>query len=84
VPLTVERLDARDWPDDVLDELFAGAFPPFITAGPASRPGPSGSATVQMWSAADPRDFTLMEITAEGAGDGHQRGQVVLSGTTHQ
>jgi len=25
--LTVERFDARTWPDDVLDELLAGAFP---------------------------------------------------------
>ena len=32
MPFTVERLDARDWPDDVLNELFAGAFPSFITA----------------------------------------------------
>jgi hypothetical protein len=30
--LTVERLDARTWPDDVLDEQFGGAFPAFITA----------------------------------------------------
>lgn len=30
--LTVERFDARTWPDDVLEELFAGAFPAFITA----------------------------------------------------
>jgi hypothetical protein len=32
VPVTVERFDARTWPDKVLDELFAGAFPTFITA----------------------------------------------------
>lgn len=30
--LTVERFDARDWPADVLEALFAGAFPEFITA----------------------------------------------------
>ena len=29
---TVERSDARVWPDDVLNELFADAFPAFITA----------------------------------------------------
>ncbi len=28
----VERFDARTWPEDVLEELFAGAFPEFITA----------------------------------------------------
>jgi hypothetical protein len=28
----VERFDARTWPEDVLKELFAGAFPEFITA----------------------------------------------------
>lgn len=30
--VTVERLDARTWPDDVLDPLFEGAFPEFIEA----------------------------------------------------
>ena len=30
--LNIERFDARTWPEDVLDELFAGAFPAFITA----------------------------------------------------
>ena len=30
--VTVERLDARTWPDDVLDPLFEGAFPEFIVA----------------------------------------------------
>jgi hypothetical protein len=32
VTVTVERSDARTWPEDVLNELFAGAFPRFITA----------------------------------------------------
>ena len=30
--MTVERFDARTWPGKVLDELFADAFPAFITA----------------------------------------------------
>ncbi|SRR6266567_3509625 len=30
--LTVERFDARPWPDDQLETLFSDAFPPFITA----------------------------------------------------
>jgi hypothetical protein len=33
-----------------------------------------------MWSAADPGQFPLMEITAEAAGDGGQHGAVVLAG----
>jgi hypothetical protein len=32
VSLTVERFDARAWPDEQLERLFEGAFPPFITA----------------------------------------------------
>jgi hypothetical protein len=32
VSLTVERFDARLWPDAALEPLFAGAFPAFITA----------------------------------------------------
>lgn len=32
MPNSVERFDARSWPDEQLDPLFAGAFPPFITA----------------------------------------------------
>ena len=30
--MTVERFNARTWPDHVLDELFSDAFPAFITA----------------------------------------------------
>jgi hypothetical protein len=32
VPMTAERSDARTWPGEVLEELFADAFPAFITA----------------------------------------------------
>lgn len=32
----VERSDARDWPDEQLQPLFADAFPPFITADPVA------------------------------------------------
>ena len=66
-------------------------------AGPDNRPGhpdlitagtftvsPDGSATVQMWSAADPRSFPVMQITAEQAGDAGQHGQVLLSGTAQK
>ena len=32
----VERSDARNWPDEQLEPLFADAFPPFITADPVA------------------------------------------------
>jgi anti-sigma-K factor RskA len=63
-------------------------------AGPGSRPGHpqlitagtftvsrSGTATVQMWSAADPRTFPTMQITAETSGNGGQHGHIILAGT---
>ena len=53
--------------------------PSLITAGTFTV-GANGNATVQMWSAADPRIFPIMEITAESSGDAAQHGQVILSG----
>jgi hypothetical protein len=35
---------------------------------------------VSMWTAADPRQFRTMEITAESPGDASQHGRVILSG----
>jgi hypothetical protein len=77
-----------------LKPLGHGRFYECWYAGPGSRPGrpdlitagtftvgPSGAATVQMWSAADPRTFPTMQITAEQAGDAGQHGQVILTGT---
>jgi anti-sigma-K factor RskA len=77
-----------------LRDLGAGRFYECWYAGPGSRPGhpdlvtagtftvgPSGTATVQMWSAADPRGFPTMQITAETAGDGGQHGRIILTGT---
>jgi hypothetical protein len=71
-----------------LRDLGVGRFYECWYADPGSRPGhpqlitagtftvgPSGTATVQMWSAADPRTFHTMQITAETAGDGSHRGQ---------
>ncbi len=68
----------RPWPENLGPDRFYECW----YAGPGSRPGhpdlitagtftvgPSGSATVQMWSAADPRTFPTMQITAERAGD---------------
>jgi hypothetical protein len=77
-----------------LKPLGPGRFYECWYAGPASQPGrpdlitagtftvgPSGTATVQMWSAADPRTFPTMQVTAEQPGDAGQHGQVVLTGT---
>jgi Putative zinc-finger len=51
-----------------------------ITAGTFTA-GASGTVSVQMWSAADPRTFPVMQITVESAGDAAQHGAVILSGT---
>jgi hypothetical protein len=77
-----------------LKDLGSGRFYECWYAGPGNRPGHAnlitagtftvdrgGSATVQMWSAADPRTFRTMQITAEQPGDAAQHGQVVLSGS---
>jgi len=53
--------------------------PVLISAGTFSV-GPSGSADVSMWTAADPRQFRTMEITAESPGDASQHSRVILSG----
>jgi hypothetical protein len=37
MPTSVERFDARAWPDDQVEALFADAFPSFITADAAAR-----------------------------------------------
>jgi hypothetical protein len=44
----------------------------------------SGTVSVQMWSAADPRTFPVMEITIETAGDAGQHGTVILRGTARR
>ena len=50
-----------------------------ISAGTFST-GRSGSASVSMWSAADPRQFRTMEITAQSPGRASQLGRVIVSG----
>lgn len=80
-----------------MPKLRSGQFYECWYAGPDNRPGhpdlitagtftvgSSGSATVQMWSAADPRTFPTMQITAERPGDAAQHGQVILSGVGRQ
>jgi anti-sigma-K factor RskA len=56
--------------------------PDLITAGTFTV-GSSGSAAVQMWSAADPRSFPTMQITVERPGDATQQGAIILSGQAH-
>jgi anti-sigma-K factor RskA len=76
-----------------LKPLPSGQFYECWYAGPGNRPGhpdlitagtftvnASGNATMQMWSAANPQSFPVMQITAEQPGDAGQHGQVILSG----
>jgi anti-sigma-K factor RskA len=83
IRLTVQHLPA----------LPAGSFYECWYAGPGNAPGhpelitagtftvgSDGGASVQMWSAADPRTFATMQITAERPGDATQHGAVILSG----
>jgi hypothetical protein len=53
---------------------------PILAASGTFAVGNSGSATVTMTSAADPRLFRTMEITAESPGDGALHGAVLLIG----
>jgi hypothetical protein len=63
---------------------YAGAgstqLHPILTATGTFAVGNSGSTTLTMTSAADPRRFRTMEITAESPGNGAQRGAVLLTG----
>jgi Anti-sigma-K factor rskA len=56
--------------------------PSLVSAGTFAV-GPSGTATVQMWTAADPDDFPAVEITLDNAARPGQPGRVVLSGTVN-
>jgi Anti-sigma-K factor rskA, C-terminal len=80
-----------------MPKLGPGQFYECWYAGPGNRPGhpdliaagtftagSAGAATVQMWSAADPRRFPVMQITVETAGNAEQHGQVLLSGTAQK
>ena len=80
-----------------LKQLGPGQFYECWYASRASRPGhrelitagtftvgASGTVSVQMWSAADPRTFPVMQITVESAGNASQHGTVILSGTAQR
>ncbi len=54
--------------------------PVLISAGTFTV-GPSGTATVQMWTAANPDTFPAVQITAETPANTGQRGQIILAGT---
>ena len=54
--------------------------PELITAGTFTV-GPSGTGSFTMWSAANPKVFQTMQISAERPGDAGQHGQVILTGT---
>jgi hypothetical protein len=77
-----------------LAPLPAGSFYECWYAGPDNRPGQPdlitagtftvdsrGDATVQMWSAADPRRFPIMQITTQRPGDATQDGPIILTGS---
>jgi Anti-sigma-K factor rskA len=53
---------------------------PILTASGTFAVGNPGSATITMTSAADPRQFRTMEITAESPSDGALHGTVLLTG----
>ncbi len=57
-----------------------GNHPVLISAGTFTV-GPSGTATVQMWTAANPDTFSAVRITTETSANTSQRGQIILSGT---
>jgi len=53
--------------------------PRLVSAGTFTA-GPAGTATVQLWTAANPDDFPAIEITLDSAARPGQPGRVVLSG----
>jgi hypothetical protein len=77
-----------------LADLGPGRFYECRWVGPGNRPshpvlitagtfvvGPSGTATVQMWTAANPRTFPTVQIVAGTPASIGQRGQIILVGT---
>jgi len=84
IQLTAHRL-ANLGPRQFYECWYAGpgnspGHPDLITAGTFTV-GRNGSATVQMWTAANPGTFRTMQITAEHTADAGQHGEVILTGT---
>ena len=75
-----------------LRKLGPGQFYQCWYAGPGSRPGhldlitagtfAASNGTFSMWSAADPDEYTTMQITAGQPGNASPHGKLILSGTT--
>jgi Anti-sigma-K factor rskA len=83
--LTVSGL--KPLPGDRIYECWyaeSGSTPlhPLLVTGGSFVVGDSGSAAVTMTSGVDPRDFRVMEITAESPGNGALHGPVLLIGQT--
>jgi anti-sigma factor RsiW len=89
-------LQARTLAGVHLPEPGSGQFYQCWWVGPGNGPGhprlvsagtftvrPSRTATVQLWTAADPDDFSTIEITLDSAAQPGQPGHVVLSGTVN-
>lgn len=55
---------------------------PVLVTGGSFVVGDSGSTTLTMTTGVDPRQFRIMEITAESPGDGALHGPVLLTGQT--
>jgi len=84
IRLTVKDLPVQG-PGQFYECWYAGpnnrpGHPELITAGTFVVNG-SGSQTLNMWSAADPAKFKIMQITLEQPGNASQHGKVILSGT---
>ena len=84
IQLTVAHL-ADLGPDRFYECWWVGpgnrpGHPVLVTAGTFTV-GPSGTATVQMWTAADPDTFQTMQITAGTPASTGQQGQIILTGT---
>jgi Anti-sigma-K factor rskA/Putative zinc-finger len=87
IQLTVKHLPPLG-PGQFYECWYAGpgnrpGHPELITAGTFTV-GRSDTASVTMWSAANPQAFQTMQITAERPGDAGQHGQVILTGTARR
>jgi len=80
IQLTVSHL-ADLGPGQFYECLWVRPGHPGLVSAGSFTVGSSGTATVQMGSAADPDTFQTMEITAGTPGSAGQQGRVVLVGT---
>jgi hypothetical protein len=83
ISLTVQGLPVPQ-PGQFYECWYAGpdnrpGHPELITAGTFTVDG-TAAQTFRMWSAADPADFKIMQVTLEQPGDASQHGKVILAG----